>query len=155
MIETTAVKATPAAKTSQQARRLTLGQRFPGLALYAYLSIVAVFAIAPLILAWSTAFKTRPQVVENPYGVPIPPTLDNLIEAWTTGRFSVYFVSSLVIALASVLGMIVLASLAGYGLARMKFWGRRFVIVLLLLGLTIPVTAIILPLYTSCGIWAC
>jgi len=148
MIETTAVKATPAAKTSQQARRLTLGQRFPGLALYAYLSIVAVFAIAPLILAWSTAFKTRPQVVENPYGLPIPPTLDNLIEAWTTGRFSVYFVSSLVIALASVLGMIVLASLAGYGLARMKFWGRRFVIVLLLLGLTIPVTAIILPLYT-------
>jgi len=44
--------------------------------------------------------------------------------------------------------MVIIASLAGYGLARMKFLGRRFVILLLLLGLTIPITAIILPLYS-------
>jgi len=86
--------------------------------------------------------------VENPYGFPNPPTFDNLLEAWTTGRFSVYFLSSVTISLASVVGMVIIASLAGYGLARMKFLGRRFVILLLLLGLTIPITAIILPLYS-------
>lgn len=134
--------------TMGSGRRSTWRQRTPNVGLYAYLTIVALFAIGPLILAWSTAFKTRPQVVENPYGLPIPLTLDNLIEAWTTGRFSVYFLSSVIISLASVVGMVIVASLAGYGLARMKFWGRRFVILLLLLGLTIPITAVILPLYT-------
>lgn len=139
---------TPSVTPVRRVRHRTLRQRIPNLALYAYLTIVAIFAIGPLLLAWSTAFKTRPQVVENPYGLPIPPTFDNLIEAWTTGRFSVYFFSSLIISLASVVGMVIVASLAGYGLARMKFWGRRFVILLLLLGLTIPITAIVLPLYT-------
>lgn len=133
---------------SSPRRGRTWRQRTPNIALYAYLTIVALFAIGPLILAWSTAFKTRPQVVENPYGLPIPLTFDNLIEAWTTGRFSVYFFSSVIISLASVVGMVIVSSLAGYGLARMKFWGRKFVILLLLLGLTIPITAIILPLYT-------
>ena len=129
-------------------RRRTVRQRLPSLSLYAYLTIVALFAIGPLVLAWSTAFKDRPQVVENPYGFPNPPTFDNLLEAWTTGRFSLYFLSSVTISLASVVGMVIIASLAGYGLARMKFLGRRFVILLLLLGLTIPITAIILPLYS-------
>jgi len=149
MTNLTVAETTSPAKTRPPARRRrTARQRLPGLGLYAYLTIVALFAIGPLLLAWSTAFKDRPQVVENPYGLPNPPTFDNLIEAWTTGRFSVYFLSSVTISLASVVGMVIIASLAGYGLARMKFLGRRFVILLLLLGLTIPITAIILPLYS-------
>jgi len=146
MTDTTVAE--PAMTPPPARRRRTVRQRLPGLSLYAYLTIVALFAIGPLVLAWSTAFKDRPQVVENPYGFPNPPTFDNLLEAWTTGRFSLYFLSSVTISLASVVGMVIIASLAGYGLARMKFLGRRFVILLLLLGLTIPITAIILPLYS-------
>jgi len=115
--------------------------------LYTFLTVVALFSIAPLLLAWATAFKTRAQIVANPYAPPIPPAWENLQEAWVSGRFSEYFFSSVVISVASVALMVLIAPLAGYGLARMKFWGRKFLIVLLLLGLTIPVTAIILPLY--------
>jgi len=148
MTDTTVAEPAMTPPPARRRRRRTVRQRLPSLSLYAYLTIVALFAIGPLVLAWSTAFKDRPQVVENPYGFPNPPTFDNLLEAWTTGRFSVYFLSSVTISLASVVGMVIIASLAGYGLARMKFLGRRFVILLLLLGLTIPITAIILPLYS-------
>ncbi|MBG6240164.1 raffinose/stachyose/melibiose transport system permease protein [Mycetocola sp. CAN_C7] len=116
--------------------------------LYTYLTVLALFSLAPLALAWSTAFKTKAQVVSNPYGLPLPPAFENLAEAWTSGRFSQYFLSSLIISLLSVFAMVIVAPLAGYGLARMKFWGRRLVVVVLLIGLTIPITAIILPLYT-------
>ena len=148
MTDTTVAEPAMTPPPARRRRRRTVRQRLPSLSLYAYLTIVALFAIGPLVLAWSTAFKDRPQVVENPYGFPNPPTFDNLLEAWTTGRFSLYFLSSVTISLASVVGMVIIASLAGYGLARMKFLGRRFVILLLLLGLTIPITAIILPLYS-------
>ncbi|GHF26563.1 carbohydrate ABC transporter permease [Pseudolysinimonas yzui] len=139
---------TRAIERGPRPRKLTGRRRTTRGLLYFYLTVVAAFSIIPLLLAWSTAFKDRAQVVTNPYGPPIPPALDNLETAWISGRFSEYFLNSVIISVVSVLAMIVVAPLAGYGLARMRFWGRRVVIVVLLIGLTIPITAIILPLYT-------
>src|SRR5689334_25414874 len=90
---------------------------------YVYLTAVAVFAIGPLLLAWTTAFKSSAQVVSNPYGLPIPPTLDNLVRAWTTGLFGEYFGNSVIISLTCVVCMVILASMVGYALARIRFWG--------------------------------
>ena len=42
------------------------------------LDVLFVFAVAPLLLAWFTAFKTDQQQLTSPYGLPLPPTLDNL-----------------------------------------------------------------------------
>lgn len=139
---TTAPPARASALTRFRRRR---GAKF---GLYVYLTVVAAFSLLPLLLAWMTAFKDRAQVVSNPYGFPNPLVMDNLQEAWTSGRFSQYFMSSVIISVTSVLAMVVIAPLAGYGLARMRFWGRGVVITALLIGLTIPITAIILPLYT-------
>lgn len=116
--------------------------------MYTYLSVVAVFAIAPLVLAWTTAFKSPAQVVTNPYGPPLPATLDNLTRAWTRGLFGEYFGNSVLISLISVAIMVVLSSMVGYALARIKFFGKGVISTVLILGLTIPVTAIILPLYS-------
>jgi len=145
MVAITTTTAPPA-----RASALTRFRRRRGamIGLYVYLTVVAAFSLLPLLLAWMTAFKDRAQVVSNPYGFPNPPVMDNLQEAWTSGRFSRYFMSSVIISVISVLAMVVIAPLAGYGLARMRFWGREVVIGGLLIGLTIPVTAIILPLYT-------
>ena len=145
MVAITTTTAPPA-----RASALTRFRRRRGamIGLYVYLTVVAAFSLLPLLLAWMTAFKDRAQVVSNPYGFPNPPVMDNLQEAWTSGRFSQYFMSSVIISVTSVLAMVVIAPLAGYGLARMRFWGREVVIGGLLIGLTIPVTAIILPLYT-------
>jgi len=145
MVAITTTTAPPA-----RASALTRFRRRRGamIGLYVYLTVVAAFSLLPLLLAWMTAFKDRAQVVSNPYGFPNPPVMDNLQEAWTSGRFSQYFMSSVIISVTSVLAMVVIAPLAGYGLARMRFWGREVVIGGLLIGLTIPITAIILPLYT-------
>jgi raffinose/stachyose/melibiose transport system permease protein len=44
--------------------------------------------------------------------------------------------------------MVLLSSMAGYALARIKFFGKGVISIILLLGLTIPFTSIILPLYS-------
>lgn len=114
---------------------------------YAVLLALLAFALAPLILAWFTAFKTGEQLIFNPFGPPIPPHLDNLVQAWTVGRFNVYFRNSLIISVSDVILMLIIAPLAGYAFGRMQFPGQRILLFLFLGGLTITVTAIIIPLY--------
>jgi ABC-type glycerol-3-phosphate transport system permease component len=114
---------------------------------YAVLIGLLLFALVPLALAWFTAFKTSEQILFNPYGPPIPPHLDNLINAWTVGRFSVYFKNSFIISITDVMAMLVVAPLAGFAFGRMRFPGERMLLVLFLTGLTIPTSAIIIPLY--------
>ncbi|CAA9570731.1 MAG: N-Acetyl-D-glucosamine ABC transport system, permease protein 2 [uncultured Thermomicrobiales bacterium] len=116
---------------------------------YVPLTILLVFAVAPLVLAWFTAFKSGDQIIQSPFLPPIPPTLDNLIEAWTVGRFGVYFKNSLIISVVDVVGMVVVASLAGYAFGRLRFPGQKILLYALLIGLTIPVAAIIIPLYVT------
>jgi len=114
---------------------------------YAVLLALLVFALAPLVLTWFTAFKTGEQLIFNPFGPPIPPHLDNLVQAWTVGKFNVYFRNSLIISVSDVILMLVIAPLAGYAFGRMQFPGQRILLFLFLGGLTITVTAIIIPLY--------
>jgi ABC-type glycerol-3-phosphate transport system permease component len=129
----------------------TAGQRRPRgwWLVYIPLGILLVFAVAPLLLAWFTALKSDEQLLVNPYGLPLPPTLDNLREAWTVGRFSIYFKNSLIISIADVIGMVIISSLAGYAFARLRFPGQKVILYGLLIGLTIPVAAIIIPLYLT------
>ncbi len=119
------------------------------LLVYTCLSLLFVFSVGPLLLAWFTAFKTREQALMSPFAPPWPITLDNLREAWTVGQFSVYFKNSAIIATTNVIGMIIIASLAGYALAQFRFPGQRVIMVVLLVGLTIPVSSIIIPLYIT------
>src|SRR5918997_2119760 len=116
---------------------------------YIPLIILFIFAVAPLFLTWFTAFKTDQQQLASPYGLPLPPTLDNLQEAWTVGRFSVYFKNSVVISIADVIGMVMISSLFCYAFARPSFPGQKLLLYMLLIGLTIPVAAIIIPLYVT------
>src|SRR5215213_5777093 len=116
---------------------------------YIPLIILFVFAVAPLLLAWFTAFKQDQQQLVSPYGPPLPQTIDNLSETGTVGRFSIYLKNSLIISIADVIGMVIILSLAGYAFARLSFPGQKVLLYGLLIGLTIPVAAIIIPLYLT------
>jgi raffinose/stachyose/melibiose transport system permease protein len=135
----------PAPATTTGGARRPRGQWL----VYIPLIILFLFAVAPLFLTWFTAFKTDQQQLTNQYGLPLPPTLDNLREAWTVGRFSIYFKNSVIISIADVIGMVIISSLAGYAFARLRFPGQKLLLYTLLIGLTIPVAAIIIPLYLT------
>lgn len=117
--------------------------------LYAFLIGLALFAVGPLLLTWMTAFKSGEQIIFDPFGLPNPIELDNLRKAWEGARFNTYFVNSVIISTAAVISMVTVSSLAGYALAQLRFDGKRVLMLLFLLGLTIPVTAIIIPLYLT------
>jgi raffinose/stachyose/melibiose transport system permease protein len=114
---------------------------------YLILSAVLIFTVGPVVLMWSSAFKSNLEINADPIALPKSLNPSNLKTAWTTGRFSSYSVNSVIITLPTVLGVVAFSSLAGYGFARHKFFGKKVFFYLFLLGLMVPFQSIMIPLY--------
>jgi ABC-type glycerol-3-phosphate transport system permease component len=114
---------------------------------YLVLSIVAILALAPLVLMWSSAFKTQLEIALNPVALPTSLNLSNLVEAWTNGHYSTYSLNSVIVTIPTVAGVVTLSCLAGYGFARLKFPAKKFFFYLFLIGLMVPFQSFMVPLY--------
>ncbi len=100
--------------------------------------------------AWSliTSFKTLPDSVRLTF-LPDPPTLDAWRYVFTDLQPSIFrlFLNSGAIALAITISNLVLASLAGYAFARLRFPGREILFLVVLATLMIPDQLRLVPVY--------
>lgn len=110
--------------------------------------LVALVLIGfPLYLLVNTALKPRSD--RSPGARPTrSPTLENFRTAWQGGDLGVAFLTSVVITAASVAGIVVLSSLAGYAIARSTRAWSKVVFGLFLAGIIIPGLGMI-PLYAT------
>jgi raffinose/stachyose/melibiose transport system permease protein len=113
-----------------------------------FLIALAFIWLVPFFFVFMTAVKSQKELLTgNIFGFP---TLDwqwgNFEKAWTTGRFSIYFRNNVFLILAKVPLGIMIASLAAYPLAKMKFKFDNFLFGFMLLGLAIPVQVVLTPL---------
>lgn len=118
---------------------------------YVLIFVLGVFAIlmaSPLILTLFTSLKPTTELVNPAWYPPLDLTFEHYFRVWTEGGFNRYFFNTLVISLVDAAVMVVIASLAGYALVFIDFRGKALIQVLLVVGLMIPVTAIILPLFS-------
>ncbi|CAA0125975.1 Lactose transport system permease protein LacG [Mycolicibacterium vanbaalenii] len=110
------------------------------------LGVFATFAVVPLL---GVLLSSVTPAKENTGGFAIPSHLafGNYAQAWTRGNFATYLSSSVLVAAAVVALTVVLAILAGFAFARMQFVGSSVLFYTLLIGLTLPAEAFIIPLY--------
>lgn len=120
---------------------------------YLALSIAAILSLAPLVLMWLTAFKTREEIALNPLALPKSLNLSNLVDAWTTGHYSLYARNSIIVTVPTVLCILALSCLAGYGFARLNFIGKKVFFYLFLLGLMVPFQSFMIPLFFDLQKW--
>ncbi len=71
----------------------------------------------------------------------------NYADVWTKGGFSSSMTTSAIITITVVLVSVALSVPAGYGFALMAFKGRSWIFYLMVLGILIPLEAMIIPLY--------
>lgn len=107
---------------------------------YALLVLFFVILIGPLLWQLTLAFKGKGDDIYAvpPYMFPKDPTFDNFIEAFNRIPVLKYFGNSLIVAAISVCGNVVGSTLAGYALARLKFWGKRIVVLMIFSAMLIP-----------------
>ena len=128
-------------------RRVVWKRLIGGAAQVGLLLFFLVIALAPVVLMWMSAFKTPQEISRAPLAPPTSLSPDNLIQAWTVGRFGEYVGNSIIVTIPVVLGVVMLSAMAGYGFARHRFWGRQVVFYAFLIGLMVPFQSIMIPLY--------
>lgn len=111
------------------------------------LILLAALTLFPVILVISTALKTPEDVRVNPFGLFTSFSWENLVDAWTVGRFSDYLVNSILLSVPSTLLVVAVSTMAGYAFARLPFPGRTVVFYVVILGLLVPFFTYMIPLY--------
>jgi multiple sugar transport system permease protein len=117
---------------------------------YSALIVLAVLFLTPYYLIFRNALLTQPQILSFDWvWLPIPPHFENLTEVledplapMTTGLRN-----SAVVAVVQTVGQIFIASLAGYGLARIPYRWSNLVFYAMLLTLMIPGSVTFVPLF--------
>lgn len=89
------------------------------------LLLCSVAVLAPLYATVTMAFKTTQQSVDgNAFSLPSPFSVDGFVEAWRLTNFPRGFTISVLVTLVTVVGTVLLASLAAYAISRN--WDRPF-----------------------------
>lgn len=142
-----ATAASPMAQVRKQGlSRAALARRVGSLAIYALLSVGALGMMMPFLYSFSTSLKRNVFAFEfPPQLIPLHPTLQNYVEAWTSNNFQLYFWNSLIVATLTMLLSLVVASTQAYAFARLRFPGKNAVFMLYLITMMIPSTVMILP----------
>lgn len=117
--------------------------------IYAVLLLVLYISVMPIFFSWMAAFKSKKELMTypNPLSFPRQWTLANFPKAWETGRMGRYMLNSLTVTIPSVLGVVVLASLAGFAFGKLSFPGRDKLFFFFLFGMMVPGQALIISLY--------
>ncbi|HEX2235409.1 MAG TPA: carbohydrate ABC transporter permease [Actinomycetota bacterium] len=114
---------------------------------YIVLALFAALTLYPLLLVVSTAIKNPADFTVDPFALFSSVRLENISDAWTVGEFGRYFWNTVVITMPTVLGVVALSTMAGYALARLEFPGRNLILYAFMLGLMIPFTSVMIPLF--------
>ncbi|WP_031086328.1 carbohydrate ABC transporter permease [Streptomyces sp. NRRL WC-3549] len=111
------------------------------------LIIWAVLVVMPLLWAVVASFKTDDAILSTPWSLPDSLHFENWSRAWTQAHMSDYFLNTIMVVGGSLVGTLLLGSMAAYVLARFDFPGNRFIYYLFIGGMSFPVILALVPLF--------
>jgi raffinose/stachyose/melibiose transport system permease protein len=112
---------------------------------FTVLGVFSLIAMLPIVGILVTA-------VQDPAGLGSFGSFDgihlgNFADAWSEGNFGAYLRSSAIVTVSVVVAASLLSILSGYAFGLMRFRGANAIFYLFLLGLMVPIEAMIVPLY--------
>jgi multiple sugar transport system permease protein len=107
-----------------------------------------IILIFPFVWLLITSLETPAEALHFP-PILIPHHLDfgNYPQALQAAPFGRFFLNSAVVAVLTVVGNLVMCSLAGYAFARYRFFGRGLLFVLIMTTLMVPFQVTMIPQY--------
>jgi multiple sugar transport system permease protein len=116
--------------------------------IFVLMLLATLIWLVPLLGALVTALRTNGDILGNGFwSIPASLTLDNFGEAWATGRVEQYLGNSFIITIPSLIGMLLLSSMAGFALARYKFRGNMVIYFMFVAGTMLPFQILLLPVF--------
>ena len=139
---TTAGRAAIAKRTGDRAR---MGRR---VLFYLALAVMSIPFVMPTWWMFISSLKPISEIFASPPTLwPENPTFDGYVKAFEMQPFAQQYFNSLYISVLVTAGTMLIASLAGYAFARIRFPGQNALFMVVLVGLLIPSEVTIVPLF--------
>lgn len=111
------------------------------------LCVVAATIIYPLYFVVITSLRPNDDYLKNPFGLPGTWTLDNYETLSTVYGVGQAFLNSLLVTSSAVVIVLILASIAGYALAKLPVPGTKYITATFVSVMLIPGPVLIIPIY--------
>ncbi|KUJ38634.1 sugar ABC transporter permease, partial [Streptomyces albus subsp. albus] len=111
------------------------------------IALVMVFPVYWLIIS-----ALRPNREIRSYDQTLWPTsitFDNFVRATEQPNFATAIQSSLIVAVTAVVGGMIIATLAALAIGRFRFFGRKALVLIMILVQMLPPTAMLIPIYAQ------
>ncbi len=113
--------------------------------------LMLIFTLIWLVPLWGaliTAVRTQDEITANGYwSIPQTLTLGNFGAAWEQGNVGRFMINSFIVTIPSLIGMLFLASMAAFALARYKFRGNLLLYFMFVAGTSLPYQILLLPVF--------
>ena len=113
--------------------------RVRNMAGYLILSLWSLIVLFPLWTMLVNSLKVQLQIFMNPFSFPTKPTLAGYLYVLGDGDFLLYFWNTMLVVGITITGTLLIGSLAAYALAQWKGLTSRFIYLLFLCGIMIPI----------------
>ncbi len=117
------------------------------LLMHIFLGANAIIMLYPILIMALSGFKTNREIYSDPFGLPKTFNTDNFMTIWQQTDVPAYFMNSVMVTLLSLGFLLVMGTMAAYGLARYKFRGNVMIYLFFLSGLMLPLRLAIIPLF--------
>ncbi|MEV5575498.1 carbohydrate ABC transporter permease [Spirillospora sp. NPDC052269] len=115
------------------------------------LSLLLVFGIAfltPVIGVVLTSFKSNPEIAQHGLWTPSGDlTTDNYMKAWSDGNAGTYLLNSFLVTIPATAISVVLGTLVGYVVAKLRPRGSGLITLFFVAGLFVPPQVLLIPLF--------
>jgi raffinose/stachyose/melibiose transport system permease protein len=102
----------------------------------------------PLYMVIAGGFKSRGQLMNDPFGLPLPFSIDAYTAILgTTELFWGFFYNSVIVSASTIVLVLISSIGAGIALSKIRFRGRSLLFNFFIMGMLFPLTVAILPLY--------
>lgn len=110
------------------------------------LVIMALLILYPLFWILMSSFKDYQSIYGDVWGLPQVWHVENYVNAWNKG-ISQYFVNSIIVTLATLVGVVFIASFAAFGVCQLKGKLGNVIFLFCLCGLLLAPQVCVLPLF--------
>jgi multiple sugar transport system permease protein len=110
------------------------------------MAVLAVATVYPLLFAANVAMKTRREYILDRFSLTGSLHWENLSTAWNSVGMARYFLNSVVVVTCAVALLLLIGSMAGFALSRLRFRGSSALLLICLAALFIPFQVVMVPL---------
>jgi multiple sugar transport system permease protein/raffinose/stachyose/melibiose transport system permease protein len=115
--------------------------------IHIFLISVAITCLYPLLWMIASSFKTQETIFKDISLIPHQFRLENYVLAWKEGGFGRNFFNSIIYTVSVVFGIVVVSSMAAYAFSRLQFAGSKFLFIMFMAAMMIPIPGSFVALY--------